>query len=48
MILDLDYYEEDFILDTILRLGPDVEIRSSNEIKARLLSLLKKRIAQVQ
>ena len=48
MILDVDYYDEDFILDTILRLGPDVEIQSSNEIKAHLLSLLKKRIAQVK
>ena len=48
MILDLDYYDEDFILDTILRLGLDVEIHSSNEIKAHLLSLLKKRIAQAK
>lgn len=48
MILDVDYFDEDFILDTILRLGPDVEIHSSNEIKAHLLSLLKKRIAQVK
>lgn len=48
MILDLDYYDEEFILDTILRLGPDVEIHSSNEIKVHLLSLLKKRIAQVK
>jgi predicted DNA-binding transcriptional regulator YafY len=48
MILDLDYYDEDFILDTILRLGPDVEIHSSNEIKTHLLSLLKKRIALVK
>jgi proteasome accessory factor C len=48
MILDVDYYDEDFILDTILRLGPDVEIHSSNEIKAHLLSLLKKRIAQAK
>jgi predicted DNA-binding transcriptional regulator YafY len=48
MILDLDYYDEDFILDTILRLGLDVEIHSSNEIKDHLLSLLKKRIAQAK
>jgi proteasome accessory factor C len=48
MIIDLDYYDEEFILDTILRLGPDVEIHASNEIKAHLLSLLKKRIAQVK
>lgn len=48
MILNLDYYDEDFILDTILRLGPDVEIHSSNEIKTHLLSLLKKRIALVK
>jgi predicted DNA-binding transcriptional regulator YafY len=48
MILNLDYYDEEFILDTILRLGPDVEIHSSNEIKAHLLSLLKKRIAQAK
>jgi proteasome accessory factor C len=48
MIMDLDYYDEEFILDTILRLGPDVEIHASNEIKAHLLSLLKKRIAQVK
>lgn len=48
MILELDYFDEEFILDTILRLGPDVEIHSSNEIKAHLVSLLKKRIAQVK
>lgn len=48
MILDFDYYDEEFILDTILRLGQDVEIHASNEIKAHLLSLLKKRIAQVK
>ncbi len=48
MILELDFYDEEFILDTILRLGPDVEIHSSNEIKAHLVSLLKKRIAQVK
>jgi predicted DNA-binding transcriptional regulator YafY len=48
MILNLDYYDEEFILDTILRLGPDVDIHSSNEIKAHLLSLLKKRIALVK
>jgi predicted DNA-binding transcriptional regulator YafY len=48
MILNLDYYDEEFILDTILRLGPDVEIHSSNEIKTHLLSLLKKRIAQAK
>ena len=48
MILELDYFDEEFILDTILRLGPYVEIHSSNEIKAHLVSLLKKRIAQVK
>ena len=48
MILELDYFDEEFILDTILRLGPDVEIHSSIEIKAHLVSLLKKRIAQVK
>lgn len=48
MILNLNYYDEDFILDTILRLGPDVEIHSSNKIKTHLLSLLKKRIALVK
>jgi predicted DNA-binding transcriptional regulator YafY len=48
LIIEMDIYDEDYLLDLILRLGLDTQIECETKIKSNLLAILNKRIEKVK
>ncbi len=48
LIIEMDIYDEDYLLDLIIRLGLDTQIECETKIKSNLLAILNKRIEKVK
>ena len=48
LIIEMDIYDEDYLLDLIIRLGLDTQIECVTKIKSNLLAILNKRIEKVK
>ena len=48
LIIEMDIYDEDYLLDLIIRLGLDTQIECETKIKSNLLTILNKRIEKVK